>query len=41
MENERCSHTNWESTGGSCDEGCCDEYKCKDCGLIFYEEAAD
>lgn len=31
------SHTNYVSDGG-CYEGCCDDYKCKDCGATWRVE---
>jgi hypothetical protein len=33
------SHTNPVDDGG-CSEGCCDDYKCKDCGHAWRVEAA-
>lgn len=38
----KCLHEHYESYGdGMCYEGCCDRYKCLDCGRIFLEEGAD
>lgn len=37
---QRCPHENVESIG-TCSDGCCDKYKCLDCGLVFIEESAD
>jgi transposase-like protein len=37
-----CPHDNYEDYGdGMCAEGCCDRYRCKDCGKIFLVEGAD
>lgn len=36
-----CSHKNSRSTGKTCFEGCCDYYKCDDCGKEFLVECPD
>lgn len=37
-----CPHDRYEPYGdGMCYEGCCDRYRCLDCGKIFLDEGAD
>lgn len=38
---ENCPHINSETTGKTCRTGCCDEYKCSDCGKTFMVEVPD
>jgi hypothetical protein len=40
-ELEKCKHKNSDATGESCAEGCCLEYRCKDCGEKFMVELPD
>jgi hypothetical protein len=37
----KCTHPNAKSTGDTCFEGCCDYYKCPDCGRRFLVECPD
>ncbi len=39
--NRDCRHKNAKSTGETCSEGCCDYYKCPDCGKEFLVECPD
>lgn len=41
VQSNSCNHKNSESTGDTCSDGCCDEYKCKDCGKVFLVELPD
>ena len=36
-----CNHKNAASTGETCESGCCDEYRCPDCGKTFMVECPD
>lgn len=36
-----CKHRNGKSTGQSCSDGCCDYYRCEDCGKTFLLECPD
>lgn len=38
---ETCRHPHAESTGETCAEGCCNEYRCLDCGKTFMLELPD
>lgn len=38
---EKCPHKNAKSTGETCRDGCCDYYKCLDCGKTFLVECPD
>ncbi len=37
----KCKHKNSKPTGGTCSDGCCDYYKCEDCGRTFLVECPD
>jgi hypothetical protein len=37
---KQCAHENAEDAG-ECSQGCCDRYRCKDCGHTWTEEVAD
>lgn len=41
VEPGECTHPSAKSTGESCFEGCCDEYKCPDCKRTFLVECPD
>lgn len=39
--NDTCQHVNSTPTGHECHAGCCDQYKCADCGKVFMVECPD
>jgi hypothetical protein len=41
VESAECTHPNAVNTGDTCFEGCCDRYKCPDCGARFLVECPD
>ena len=36
-----CEHRNTKPTGEDCSNGCCDWYRCEDCGKKFLVECPD
>lgn len=38
---QKCRHPNAVTTGETCSQGCCDEYRCPDCGKKFMVEVPD
>jgi len=39
--NHRCKHPNAKETGETCRDGCCDYWKCPDCGKRWLVECPD
>lgn len=38
---KNCRHKNSKPTDRTCSDGCCDYYKCSDCGKEFLVECPD
>jgi len=36
-----CKHEHAQTTGETCHDGCCDQYRCPSCGAVFMVECPD